>query len=107
MANVVKKCNCSNDGVQARVLSFLERIRDDPRIKPSHISLFIVLSTKGEIGASVNYGTQDRACILNEAKISVTTFQRCIHDLHDFGYLQYFPSYNPKIKNKLFLYDDE
>ena len=101
------KYQLGKDRGQARVISFLQRIKDDPRIMPSHISLFIVLLIRRETSPAITYDTSERASILNEAKISLTTFQRCIHDLHDFGYLQYFPSYNPKIKNKLFLYDDE
>jgi hypothetical protein len=38
------------------------------------------------------------------AKISgVAAYHKCIKDLHQFGYIQYVPSYNPAICNRGFL----
>ncbi len=38
------------------------------------------------------------------AKISgLATYHKCIKDLHDYGYIQYEPSYNPAVSSQVYL----
>jgi len=92
-------------GLHEAILRFLSRIKDDPQVGPSHISLFIVLVVRGGNAGIVVFDSCLRAAICNDAKISERTFHRCVRELHASGYLQYRPSYNPLKKNKLMLYD--
>jgi hypothetical protein len=92
-------------GLNETILTFLSRTRDDPRVGPSHISLFIVLVMRGGSGGIVFFDRPLRTAICGDAKISVRTFHRCVHELQASGYLKYNPSYDARKKNKLILYD--
>lgn len=83
------------------------RVCDDPRIKASHISLFVTLIVVGYYDSEKRTIVIKPNSILMQAKISISTFRRCIHDLHDYGYLQYFPSFDPREKSKISLLVDE
>ena len=78
-----------------KILSFLELIEDDPRIGPSHISLFLAIlyASKEELnGSPITVFKKD---IIKHAKISEGTYHRCMHQLTAYGYLKYNPSFNP------------
>ena len=74
---------------------FLNGIRDDPRICPAHISLFLAI-----VQYSREHTDENPICVFSRdlmtlAKISASgTYHRCIRDLHEYGYIRYIPSYN-------------
>jgi hypothetical protein len=74
---------------------FLEAIREDVRITPVHISLFLAIVSyrgSGRAGDKVHAFSHD---LMPAAKISsARTYHRCIRELHDFGYIQYTPSFD-------------
>lgn len=76
------------------IKDFIELIQEDPRIRPSHISLFlaIVNCVKCQHGHMpvVIFKKQ----IIKHAKISAATFHRCIKELNRYGYIKYLPSCN-------------
>lgn len=81
---------------QVQLLSnFLEAVRDDPRIGPAHISLYLSLigfwSEKNfESPLSVfSYEIMPLCKIAGSA-----TYHRSIKELHEYGYIKYVPSYN-------------
>ena len=83
---------------------FLEGIRDDPRICPSHISLFLaILQYRKE------HECPNPVCVFGKelmllAKISAAgTYHRSIRDLHEYGYIKYIPSYNHFLGSLIYL----
>lgn len=74
------------------VSRFFDAIRKDPCVSTTHISIYMAL---------VHYGRDQPAAdtihvysqqIIDICKISSrSTYYRCMHDLHAFGYLQYTP----------------
>ncbi len=74
------------------VNQFFTAIRRDPCISTTHISIYMAL---------VHYGKDQPAAapiyvysqqIIDICKLSSrSTYYRCMHDLHAFGYLQYSP----------------
>ena len=78
--------------------SFYETIQDDPRIGATHISLYMALFQLYNLNEFRNPINICRKKVMEVAKISgVATFHKCIKDLHELGYIQYLPSYNPAI----------
>ena len=72
---------------------FYVNMRDDHRIGPVHISLFIALVT--EAGLLIDYSfVVRRDALMRFAKIqSRVTYNRCMRELHAYGYIVYRPSY--------------
>lgn len=87
-----------------QLTSFYDAIKDDARIGPTHISLYMALFQFYNQNGWTNPVAIGRKKIMEAAKISgLGTFHKSIKDLCDFGYIRYFPSYNSKIKSKVFL----
>lgn len=74
---------------------FLTAIREDNRISPVHISLFMAIVQHWD-----ESNCQSPICIFSRdlmqlAKISgVATYHRSMRELHEYGYISYEPSYN-------------
>lgn len=77
------------------VVRFFVTIREDNRITPVHISLFIAIL---QVWESNNRQTPLCTCrreLMWLAKISgIATYYRCIKQLHEYGYLRYKPSHD-------------
>jgi hypothetical protein len=83
---------------------FFSASRHDGRIALCHIGLFAVLLEmwleNGCENPIVGYSHE----ILIKARISSrATYHRCIRDLHDFGYINYEPSYKRNKRSKIYL----
>ena len=74
------------------VSRFFDAIRRDPCISTTHISIYMALvyySKDQPSAATIHVYSQQ---IIDICKISSrSTYYRCMHDLHAFGYLQYMP----------------
>ena len=72
---------------------FYAKVREDHRIGPLHISLFVALVV--EAGLLIDYSfVVRRHALMRFAKIqSRVTYNRCMRELHDYGYIVYRPSY--------------
>lgn len=73
---------------------FIEKITSDHRITTAHISIYLSLWNKWrETGSkTVVFFSHD---IMQICKISSdSTFHKRIRELHDFGYIEYHPSFN-------------
>lgn len=82
--------------------SFYEAIRDDPRIGPTHISLYMALFQLYNLNGFRNPVNICRKSVMGIAKISgFATFHKCIKDLKTFGYVQYLPSYDPALHSQV------
>lgn len=85
------------------IAAFFETIGDDPRITTSHISIYLAMLSEHEQSGSAEIFPLNRARIMQLAKINArSTYDKIIHDLHAFGYIQYTPDFgrNSTIKFK-------
>lgn len=81
--------------------SFYETIAEDGRIGSNHISLYMSL-----LQCSLKNGnpfTSYRKEIMELARLSRRTYNKCMGDLQDFGYIRYTPSYNPRVGSRIYL----
>jgi hypothetical protein len=82
--------------------SFYEAIWNDPRIGPTHISLYMALFQLYNLNGFRNPVHICRKRVMEIAKISgFATFHKCIKDLCTFGYVQYSPSYDPTLHSQV------
>jgi len=83
---------------------FFSAIREDHRIGTSHISVYMALFQLYNLNQFRNPIEITRAAVMEVAKISgLATYHKCIKDLADFGYIEYYPSYNPGINSQVVL----
>ena len=83
---------------------FLNRIQHEPTIKPTHISLYIILLMHWGRNRFKNPIGITRDIIMLESKIaSVATYHKSIQELQKLGYIQYEPSFNPHIGTAVFM----
>ena len=90
--------------LEAALCGFLNRVRDDPRIGPSHISLYVAIIFSFA-HQKFNIATQISSKVLmRQAKISSkVTYYKCIKDLKEAGYIRYLPSYDPALGSLIYL----
>ncbi len=75
---------------------FYDRVLQDGRISPTHISLYMALFQFWNSQHFKKSIAIHRAEIMEVSKIrSVATYHKCMRELHQFGYIIYEPSYNP------------
>ena len=74
---------------------FYEAIEDDVRISTTHISLYMALLQQWNLNGGINPVIITRATIMKAAKINARyTYNKCMNNLHEFGYITYLPSSN-------------
>jgi hypothetical protein len=77
------------------LIEFFIAIREDSRISPVHISLFMAIMqhwNEHDCKSPISVFSKD---LMQLAKISgVATYHRTIKELHEYGYIKYQPSYN-------------
>ena len=84
--------------------AFLFAVIKDSRITVWHMAaLFgiIQLSTDNDISAPI-YISRKKVMELSHIN-NFVTYHKCIKELQEFGYIQYFPSYHPGIGSKVYL----
>lgn len=90
-----------------KLSGFYEQIADDCRIGATHISLYMAFFecwNRNKFCGPVIFNSRE---IMEMAKIdSRATYHKCLKDLVEFGYVKYFASFNPVVKNKVYLDDD-
>ena len=84
--------------------SFFCSIRDDSRISPVHISLFMAIIQfwkDNDYKSPVSVFGHE---LMNLAKISgVATYHRCIRQLEEYGYIEYEPSFDRFVGSLIYL----
>ena len=76
--------------------AFFEKISTDYRLNPSHVSMYMALFHFWNINHFTNPISISRDQTLRLSKIgSNHTYHKCLHDLHEYGYIIYKPSHNP------------
>ena len=75
---------------------FYEAIADDARIGTTHISLYMALLQQWNLNGGMNPIIIARVTIMKAAKINARyTYNKCMNNLQEFGYITYLPSSNP------------
>lgn len=83
----------------------MERFAEDDRITSFHISLYITLFLAWNRNRFRNPVTISRDEVLRSSRIgSVNTYQKCMKQLHEWGYIRYIPSYSASVGSKVHLF---
>ena len=89
----------------ARALyGFMEKVKEDPRMGPTHISLFMAILYsyhQQEYIMPLSVYSKD---LMKKAKIAgMGTYHKCMRELKEAGYIQYVPSFNPVLGSLVYL----
>lgn len=84
--------------------AFYDAIAADTRIGASHISIYMALLQQWNMNGGANPLTIERATIMKVAKINARhTYNKCIKNLQELGYITYLPSLNQFTKSTVYL----
>ena len=85
---------------------FFDKIQDDEQLNPTHISLYLALFQFWNLNHFRNPISISRNEMMKLSKISAYgTYHKCIKELHQFGYIEYLPSFNPYKGSLVHLFD--
>ena len=93
----------SNNYEVQQIIDFYSTIESDSRIGLKHISLYMALLCE-YISASSQfpiYVNRDRLMII--AKMSRRTYNKCLKELQEYGYIKYKPSSDPGKRSQVYL----
>ena len=83
---------------------FCEKIMQDPCVTPTHISLYLAIFLEYLIQKNPDELNIERDTLMNRAKISGrATYNKCMHELHDYGYIRYSPSFSSCLGSMVYL----
>jgi len=83
---------------------FLNAAAEDPFIHPAHISLYVTLLYYWKRQDFINPVDVRRDKLMKQAKITGrTTYQRCLRELRERGYILYEPKYNRFVNSCIYL----
>jgi hypothetical protein len=86
------------------VCRFFEISTNDARLTMPHLCIFLALTNVWVFNLYRNPITITRSEIMRLAKINAkTTYHKCIRDLQDAGYIEYYPSFHPHGASKIVL----
>lgn len=87
---------------------FYDKIQQDERLNPTHISLYLAIFQFWNINHFQNPISISRNEMMRLSKISALgTYHKCIKELQNFGYIEYIPSFNPYKGSLVNLYNFE
>jgi hypothetical protein len=79
-----------------RFIFFIQKGENDERLTPTHISFFTALFYCWLLDECKPQFHISRRMVMKLAKIqSTATYHKCVRDLLKFGYIDYFPTFNP------------
>lgn len=74
------------------IRDFFSVVEEDTRITSAHISLYLALINEWYLQDKPDWIRVDRQRLMALAKLNGrATYDRCIHDLHSFRYINYQP----------------
>ena len=77
------------------IVRFFERVVEDDRLYPSHISMYVALFQLWSSNHFQNSFRISREEVMKLSKIkSIATYHKCIKELCDAGFIIYLPSYD-------------
>jgi len=86
------------------ITSFFAAIKNDPRIGATHISLYMALFQFYNLNRLTNPIAITRTSVMEVAKIrGLATYHKCMRDLVECGYIEYYPSFDPGVSSKVYL----
>lgn len=86
------------------LFDFYNAIADDAKIGATHISLYVALLHQWNMNGGANPFDIERATIMKGAKInSRYTYNKCLNNLKDYGYIHYMPAINSSAPSKIYL----
>lgn len=100
MEGSLKECG----GIVKELSLFYEAIKEDHRIGPTHISLYMAIFQLYNLNEFNNPVRITRARLMELAKVSgLATYHKCMRELNEYGFIIYLPSYNPSISSLVYL----
>ncbi len=83
---------------------FYNAIEGDVRIGVTHISLYMALLQQWNLNGGKNPIPIERIAIMKVAKINARyTYNKCMNNLQEFGYITYLPSSNQFSSSMVYL----
>lgn len=83
---------------------FYQAIANDARIGTTHISLYMALLQQWNMKGGRNPIQIERGLIMKAAKINARyTYNKCINELQEYGYITYRPAKGPYSCSDVFL----
>jgi hypothetical protein len=74
---------------------FYQKASADQRIGPTHISVYFALLYEAGHLLPLPFYLRRETLMLHAKVYSPVTLNRCLRDLHDYGYIEYLPSFTP------------
>lgn len=85
-----------------QLADFYEAIADNARIGTSHICLYMALcNAVGFVNGELIEVNRNR--LMQNARISRKTYNKCMNELQEYGYIRYEPSLNPSRQSRVYL----
>lgn len=88
--------------------SFFSKVSQDTRLNPSHVSLYMALFQLWNMNRFLSPFILNRADAMMLSRIgSLNTYHKCMHELNEYGYIEYSPSHNPMVGSlvNMFIFD--
>ena len=85
-----------------QLTDFYETIADDVRIGVSHICLYVALLYEWDLSSLQNPICINRHSLMRHARISRKTYNKCMKELQEYGYIKYKPSSNPLERSQVY-----
>src|ERR1700752_3366919 len=87
------------------LLAISEKFIDDKRLGPLHVSLYYALFQSWNLSKFRNPISVCREELMRASKIgSANTYTKCLKELDGWGYIKYYPSYNPHKGSQVYMY---
>lgn len=84
-----------------QLTAFYEAIAADTRIGTTHICLYFALCNAMIDFAEGELSVVNRDQLMQNARISRKTYNKCMKELQEYGYIKYEPSSNPQVGSKV------
>lgn len=86
-------------------INFFSVIESDHRISTAHISTYMVLLHFLQQNNNHTPVALTRSQLINLSKTGRTTYQKCIKELNEYGYIKYVPSFDRKGRARFYLFE--
>lgn len=78
-----------------QLIGFFVRASGDHRIGPHHVAVYMAIFQEWCIQECANPITVFKEQVSKVSKVGKTTYYKCMQELHEYGYIEYTPSYSP------------
>lgn len=85
------------------LVHFYEASEGDARIGPAHISLYMALLREWHRRSFETPLAISRDELMQAARISRKTYNKCMKELQAYGYITYQPSFNPFVQSRVYM----